>query len=42
MSEFFQAVGTVVIVMWILGSIGVIDFKLCAKPVGQCNGVVRK
>lgn len=32
-------VGTAVIVLWALGLLGFIDFRLCIGPVGTCNAL---
>lgn len=37
MTELLKAIGAFVLCAWIAGSIGVIDFKVCMKPVGQCE-----
>jgi hypothetical protein len=34
-------VGTLVILLWILGTIGVGDFVICFGPKGHCAGIVR-
>lgn len=30
-------VGTIVLVLWVLGLLGVIDFRLCVGLVGSCT-----
>lgn len=35
--RFFEAIGIVICVLWILGALGLIDFLLCARPIGQCT-----
>jgi hypothetical protein len=37
MSELFKALGMVVAAMWLAGTLGLIDFRLCAKPLGGCD-----
>lgn len=32
-------VGTAVIVLWALGLLGFIDFRLCVGPLGNCNAL---
>lgn len=29
--------GAIVLVFWLLGSLGLIDFRLCIKLAGQCS-----
>lgn len=36
LKSFLQSVGLVVLTLYLLGSLGFIDFYLCARPVGQC------
>jgi hypothetical protein len=36
MGELLKAVGAVMLGMWIAGNMGLIDFSLCARPVGEC------
>ncbi len=30
-------IGTVVLLLWVLGVLNVIDLRLCAGPLGSCN-----
>lgn len=30
-------IGTIVLILWVLGVLDVIDFRLCVGPVGSCN-----
>ena len=36
MRELLTAIGSVILALFIAGSIGLIDFTICAKAVGQC------
>lgn len=30
-------IGTAIPILWVLGLLGFIDFRLCVGPVGSCN-----
>ena len=30
-------VGTIVLILWLLGLLDIIDFRLCVGPVGSCS-----
>ena len=34
--EFLFVVGVSIMVAWLMGTLGFVDFYLCIKPVGQC------
>jgi len=37
MTRFFATVGMLISLLYFMGAIGAIDFRLCVKPVGQCK-----
>ena len=39
MRTFSLYVGTAVLVLWALGLLGFIDFRLCIGAVGTCNAL---
>jgi hypothetical protein len=30
-------VGTIVLILWLLGQLDIIDFRLCVGPAGSCS-----
>lgn len=34
---FIQGIGTIVLVLYVAGCLGFIDFHLCVGPVDHCN-----
>lgn len=37
MNTIRHSIGTAVLILWGLGLLGLIDFRLCIGPVGACN-----
>lgn len=37
MRRFFESIGIVITILYILGATEVIDFQLCARPTGGCH-----
>ena len=37
MRDLLTAIGSVILALWFAGSIGLVDFTICAKAVGQCQ-----
>ena len=37
MKSIRHHIGTIVLILWILGALDIIDFRLCFGPVGTCN-----
>ncbi|MCD6663476.1 MAG: hypothetical protein LT082_08760 [Comamonas sp.] len=37
MKTICHYIGTAVLILWLLGALGFIDFRLCVGPVGYCN-----
>lgn len=36
MKSIRHYVGTIVLILWVLGVMGFIDFRLCVGPAGSC------
>lgn len=39
MKSICHYIGTAVLILWVLGLLGFIDFRLCVGPVGTCNAL---
>lgn len=39
MKKTFQAIGLVLLVLWLLGITGITDFRLCIGARGTCNPI---
>lgn len=37
MKGFLQTIGAVLFTLWLLGALGVIDFRICINAPGQCG-----
>jgi hypothetical protein len=36
-ASILEGIGIIFVVLWLLGHINVIDFKLCISPAGTCS-----
>lgn len=41
MKGFLQALGMVITILWLLGNLGVIDFRICINAPGDCGSPAR-
>ncbi|MBX9831963.1 MAG: hypothetical protein K2X78_02840 [Burkholderiaceae bacterium] len=37
MKSIRHLIGTIVLILWLLGVLDIIDFRLCIGPMGACN-----
>jgi hypothetical protein len=35
--SILEAIGIIFVVLWLLGCVNLIDFKLCISPAGTCS-----
>lgn len=41
MKAFLQVIGAVLFALWLLGMLGLIDFRICINAPGQCGTATR-